>query len=95
MKYRDLRDFMAGLEKLGELRRVREPVSARLEMTAVSDFVLRAGGPALFFEQPVGYKFPVLANLFGTPRRVAFGMGATEVNELREVGQLAKPKRSA
>jgi len=88
MKYRDLRDFMAGLEKLGELRRVREPVSARLEMTAVSDFVLRAGGPALFFEQPVGYKFPVLANLFGTPRRVAFGMGATEVNELREVGRL-------
>ena len=88
MKYRDLRDFMAGLEKLGELRRVREPVSARLEMTAVSDFVLRAGGPALFFEQPVGYKFPVLANLFGTPRRVALGMGATEVNELREVGQL-------
>ncbi len=88
MKYRDLRDFMAGLEKLGELRRVREPVSARLEMTAVSDFVLRAGGPALLFEQPVGYKFPVLANLFGTPRRVAFGMGATEVNELREVGQL-------
>ena len=88
MKYRDLRDFMAGLEKPGELRRVREPVSARLEMTAVSDFVLRAGGPALFFEQPVGYKFPVLANLFGTPRRVALGMGATEVNELREVGQL-------
>ncbi|MBS0441455.1 MAG: UbiD family decarboxylase [Proteobacteria bacterium] len=88
MKYRDLRDFMAGLEKLGELRRVREPVSARLEMTAVSDFVLRAGGPALFFQQPVGYKFPVLANLFGTPRRVALGMGATEVNELREVGQL-------
>ena len=88
MKYRDLRDFMAGLEKLGELRRVREPVSARLEMTAVSDFVLRAGGPALLFEQPVGYKFPVLANLFGTPRRVALGMGATEVNELREVGQL-------
>ena len=88
MKCRDLRDFMAGLEKLGELRRVREPVSARLEMTAVSDFVLRAGGPALFFEQPVGYKFPVLANLFGTPRRVALGMGATEVNELREVGQL-------
>src|SRR5512145_2872146 len=88
MKYRDLREFIAGLESLGELRRVAEPVSARLEMTAVSDFVLRSGGPALFFERPDGYKFPVLANLFGTPRRVALGMGATEVSELREVGQL-------
>ena len=88
MKYRDLRDFVAGLESLGELRRVAEPVSVRLEMTAVSDFVLRAAGPALFFERPDGYKFPVLANLFGTPRRVALGMGATEVSELREVGQL-------
>src|SRR5512147_2826311 len=88
MKYRDLRDFVDGLERLGELKRVAEPVSARLEMTAVSDSVLRAGGPALFFESPVGYKFPVLANLFGTPKRVALGMGATEVNELREVGHL-------
>ncbi len=88
MKYRDLRDFMAGLERLGELKRVSDPVSTRLEMTAVSDFVLRSAGPALFFERPDGYKFPVLANLFGTPRRVALGMGATEVSELREVGEL-------
>ncbi len=88
MKYRDLRDFMAGLERLGELKRVADPVSTRLEMTAVSDFVLRSAGPALFFERPDGYKFPVLANLFGTPRRVALGMGATEVSELREVGEL-------
>lgn len=88
MKYRDLRDFMSGLEMAGELRRVAEPVSARLEMTAVSDFVLRQGGPALLFERPDGYKFPVLANLFGTPRRVALGMGATEVGELRQVGLL-------
>lgn len=88
MKYRDLREFVNGLEALGELKRVAEPVSARLEMTAVSDSVLRAGGPALFFESPVGYKIPVLANLFGTPKRVALGMGATEVSELREVGQL-------
>jgi 4-hydroxy-3-polyprenylbenzoate decarboxylase len=88
MKYRDLRDFMAGLERLGELKRVAEPVSARLEMTAVSDFVLRSGGSAILFESPVGYKIPVLTNLFGTPRRVALGMGATEVGELREVGRL-------
>jgi 4-hydroxy-3-polyprenylbenzoate decarboxylase len=88
MKYRDLREFMTGLEALGELRTVAEPVSARLEMTAVSDFVLRAAGPALLFRHPSGYKIPVLTNLFGTPRRVALGMGATEVGELREVGLL-------
>ena len=74
MIYRDLRDFMAGLETSGELRRVAEPVSARLEMTAVSDFVLRQGGPALLFQNPVGYKIPVLANLFGTSGRVARGI---------------------
>ncbi|HEY2930002.1 UbiD family decarboxylase [Piscinibacter sp.] len=88
MKYRDLREFLAGLERLGELKRVANPVSARLEMTALSDQVLRSAGPALLFEQPAGYKIPVLTNLFGTPRRVAMGMGATEVSELREVGQM-------
>jgi 4-hydroxy-3-polyprenylbenzoate decarboxylase len=88
MKYRDLREFMSGLEGLGELKHVAEPVSARLEMTAVSDFVLRAGGPALLFCTPVGYKIPVLTNLFGTPRRVALGMGATEVGDLRDVGRM-------
>ena len=88
MKYRDLRDFIGGLERLGELKRVREPVSARLEMTALSDIVLRSGGPALLFENPVGYKISALTNLFGTPKRVAMGMGATEVGELRQVGQM-------
>ena len=79
---------MSGLERLGELRRVAEPVSARLEMTAVSDFVLRAGGPALWFQQPAGYKISALTNLFGTGRRVALGMGADAVGELRDVGRL-------
>jgi len=88
MKYRDLRDFMSGLEQAGELQRVAEPVSARLEMTAVSDFVLRAGGPALWFERPVGYKISALTNLFGTPKRVALGMGAADLSELRDVGRL-------
>jgi 4-hydroxy-3-polyprenylbenzoate decarboxylase len=88
MKYRDLRDFLAHLEGCGELKRVMEPVSARFEMTAVSDFVLRAGGPALLFEKPAGYKFSALTNLFGTTRRVALGMGADGAEELREVGHL-------
>jgi 4-hydroxy-3-polyprenylbenzoate decarboxylase len=88
IKYRDLRDFLDALERGGELKRVAKPVSARLEMTAVSDFVLRENGPALLFENPVGYKVAALTNLFGTPKRVAMGMGATEVGELRDVGRL-------
>src|SRR4051794_12769651 len=88
MKYRDLRDFLGVLEGQGELRRVAEPVSSRLEMTALSDRVLRAGGPALWFEQVTGYTIPALTNLFGTPRRVALGMGADEVSQLRDVGRL-------
>lgn len=92
MKYRDLRDFVAGLERLGELRHVAEPVSTRLEMTALSDRVLRAGGPALWFDRPFAgsgsYNIPALTNLFGSTRRVALGMGASEVSELRDVGQV-------
>lgn len=88
MKYRDLRAFVAGLESMGELRRVAEPVSPRLEMTALADRVLRAEGPALLFENTAGYNIPVLANLFGTPQRVALGMGAASVAELRDVGRL-------
>lgn len=92
MKYRDLREFIGGLEAEGELARVADPVSARLEMTAVSDFVLRAGGPALLYERPLRgdhcYTVPVLANLFGTPRRVARAMGRDSVGELREIGEL-------
>ena len=88
MKYRDLRDFLTQLEDRNELVRVAEPVSARLEMTALADRSLRAGGPALLIAHPVGYKIPALINLFGTPNRVALGMGAADVSELRDVGQL-------
>ena len=88
MKYRDLRDFLAQLENQGELRRVAEPLSARLEMTALADRVLRAGGPALLVEHPVGYKIPALINLFGTPKRVALGMGADSLDGLRDVGRV-------
>jgi len=88
MKYRDLRDFMSGLEAMGELRRVDATISPNLEMTALADRVLRQGGPALLFEKPAGHTVPVLANLFGTPKRVALGMGAQDVAELRGIGQL-------
>ena len=86
MKYRDLRDFMGQLEKLGELRKLADPVSPRLEMTAIGDKLLRAGGPAVLCTQPVGYNIPCLINLFGTPKRVALGMGAESLADLRDVG---------
>ncbi len=88
MKYKDLRDFIAQLEQLGELRRVTAPVSTHLEMTEICDRVLRAQGPAVLFENVAGHSMPVLANLFGTPRRVALGMGEKNIGALREVGKL-------
>ena len=88
MQYKDLRDFMAQLERMGELRRIQVAVDPCLEMTEICDRVLRAGGPAILFENPKGHTIPVLTNLFGTPRRVALGMGEDEVAALREVGKL-------
>jgi len=84
MRYYDLRDFIAQLEKLGELKRVTAPVSPNLEMTEICDRVLRAQGPAILFENVVGHAIPVLANLFGTQRRVALGMGEESTAALRE-----------
>ena len=88
MKYKDLRDFISQLEKQGELKRIAAEVDPRLEMTEICDRVLKAGGPAILFEKPKGHAIPVLANLFGTPRRVAMGMGEDSVEALREVGKL-------
>ncbi|HYW02637.1 MAG TPA: 4-hydroxy-3-polyprenylbenzoate decarboxylase [Gammaproteobacteria bacterium] len=88
MKYRDLRDFVLRLEQQGELLRVRAEIDPHLEMTEICDRTLRAGGPALLFENPRGHDIPVLGNLFGTARRVALGMGADEVSALREIGEL-------
>lgn len=88
MGYRDLRDFVSQLEQAGKLVRVTETVSTRLELTAICDQVLQAGGPALLFQHPDGYPIPCLANLFGTPERVALAMGATDLAGLREVGRM-------
>ena len=88
MKYKDLRDFINQLEKLGELKRITVEVDPYLEMTEICDRTLKQEGPALLFENPKGSNIPVLANLFGTPKRVAMGMGADSVTELREIGKL-------
>jgi 4-hydroxy-3-polyprenylbenzoate decarboxylase len=88
VKYKDLRDFIDQLERQGQLKRVSAEVDPYLEMTEISDRTLRRGGPAILFENPKGYSIPVLANLFGTPERVAMGMGENSVSALREIGQL-------
>jgi len=88
MRYADLRDFLARLEQRGELKRIGVEVDPRLEMTEIGDRVLRAGGPALLFENPRGHVMPVLTNLFGTVRRVALGMGEEDPARLREIGRL-------
>ena len=92
MKYKDLREFIQLLEQQGKLKRIKMPVSPYLEMTEISDRVLRAGGAALLFENPIKpdgtpYGYSVLTNLFGTTERVAMGMGATDIAQLREIGK--------
>ncbi len=88
MKYKDLRDFIDILEKRGQLKRISQEIDPHLEMTEICDRTLRAEGPALLFENPKGSDIPVLGNLFGTPERVALGMGQESVAALREVGKL-------
>jgi 4-hydroxy-3-polyprenylbenzoate decarboxylase len=88
MKYKNLRDFIEQLEASGELKRITVAVDPNLEMTEICDRTLRAGGPALLFENPVGHSVPVLANLFGTTKRVALGMGANSVEALRDIGHV-------
>ncbi len=88
MKYKDLRDFIQQLEARGELKRIRTEVDPHLEITEICDRTLRKGGPALLFEQVKGSRYPLLGNLFGTPERVAMGMGEEQVEALREVGRL-------
>ena len=92
MKYKDLRDFLKQLEKRGQLTTTDVAVSTHLEMTELSDRVLRAEGPALLFNRAEHNgqtaSMPVLTNLFGTPERVAWGMGAENTSALREVGEL-------
>ena len=92
MRYQDLREFLTQLERLGELKRVSAEVDPRLEMTEICDRVLRAGGPAVLFEHPKGSAIPVLANLFGTPRRVALGGREATTLDVR-VNSSRMPKR--
>lgn len=88
MKYKDLREFLNILERQGDLKRITFPIDPNLEMTEISDRTLKAGGPALLFENPKGYSIPVLCNLFGTPNRIALSIGKKNITHLREIGKL-------
>ena len=88
MNFPDFREFLDYLEQQGELKRITYPVNPYLEMTEIADRVLRNEGPALLFENPIGYDMPVLCNLFGTAKRVAMGMGREDTSALREIGEL-------
>ncbi len=88
MHYHDLREFIAGLEADGDLVRIHHEIDPYLEMTEIADRTLRAGGPAILFENPRGHTMPVLANLFGTAGRVARAMGAEDIEAVREIGRL-------
>ena len=73
--YTDLKDFLAALERAGELRRVSVPVDPTLEISEIVTRTVRAGGPALLFERPTRGEMPVAINLFGTERRMAMALG--------------------
>ena len=87
MIFDSLREFMTHLEGKGRLVRVREPVSAVLEITEIHTRLLAERGPAVLFERVEGHTIPVLTNLFGTVERVAWGMGR-EPHELRQLGEM-------
>jgi 4-hydroxy-3-polyprenylbenzoate decarboxylase len=87
MGFRDLREFLVFLEDKGQLRRITTPVSAELEITEIADRVVKAGGPALLFENVTGpdgrqYGPPVLINAFGSARRMAWALGLDDLDEL-------------
>ncbi len=88
MQFKDLREFIQLLEERGQLKRIQHPVDCHLEITEICDRTLRAKGPALLFENVIGHETPLLGNLFGTPERVALGMGQENTDSLREVGEL-------
>ncbi len=84
MAYRGLGEFIAALERAGELKRIRTPLSWDLEIAEVTDRVSKRGGPALLFEHVVGYDVPVLTNAFGSPRRMALALGVDDVEEIAQ-----------
>lgn len=95
MRFNDMREFLAELEKQGLLIRVKTEVTTELEITEIMDRLVKSGGPAVIFENVKGYTMPVVANLYGTRERVAIGLGGSE-EDFKTLGEfiafLQKPK---
>ena len=89
MAYQNLRDFIDALDKAGELQRISAPVDARLEISAIANRIMGAGGPALVFENVRGSAYPVAINLMGSERRMAMALNAesldAKANEIAEL----------
>src|SRR3954465_2903127 len=91
--YDDLQSFLAALESAGELRRVTAPVDPTLEISEIVTRTVRAGGPALLFENPTRGDMPVASNVFGAPRGMAMALGVDDLDEIgRRIGELVKPE---
>ena len=95
MAYESFQDFLTRLEREGELRRIKEPVSPYLEITEVADRMMKSpgGGKALLFERPTGYEIPVAINTFGSRRRMSMALGVDDFEEIgAEIDDLLKPE---
>src|SRR6476661_1146716 len=91
--FSDLREFLAALEKAGELHRVTAPVDPTLEISEIVTRTVRTRGPALLFERPTRGDMPVAINLFGTHARMAMALGVDSVDEIgTRIGELVKPE---
>jgi 4-hydroxy-3-polyprenylbenzoate decarboxylase len=89
MPYNSLSEFVQVLESAGELRRITHPVKAELEIAEIADRVMKAGGPALLFENVVGKSIPLLINAFGSTKRMAMAFGVNDIEEItKKISQL-------
>ncbi|MFN3406901.1 MAG: menaquinone biosynthesis decarboxylase, partial [Caldimicrobium sp.] len=84
MAINSLQEFIALLEKEGELKRIKEELSPEIEIAALTDRVVKAEGPALFFEKVKGHKIPVVTNLFGSFKRLSLAFGVKSVEDLTQ-----------
>src|SRR3954464_9193871 len=82
MAHRTLQDFVAQLDRMGELRRISYPADPYLEITEIADRVMKSGGPALLFERPANRAIPLLINAFGSRRRMSAALGVGDLDEI-------------
>ena len=82
MRFEDIREFVDFLENRGELVRIKALVDANLEITEITDRVVKNGGPALLFENVAGTNIPVLTNIYGSKKRIAWALGGDDIEHV-------------